>query len=355
MKAAYYHPESKGALTGIVTPMRAALDRAGVDVVDVVHADGDDQGRPGENHRDEKAMAEMIERFAGFDVWISEACESGLSDPLGSATCKELGIPFVAVEPDTRIVVNDLKDAALEIATQADHIITTSSSMARFMQELERSDLTLLQTFIDVDPFRAAYKARELHKSRIASMLRLPKGSTWLLTDMPMEAGDSRLSYEWLAVALSRLIMMDWRLIVTSSGGASSEVKECMSRLPQDRIRYCEWTSLSDFAATCVSCDLYIWPAISDSHTGALLEAQSSGLPVVAGRDGRTEDRVIDGQTGRLTPMGNTESFANAINFLLRHRHFLRSFSDCAVDTATSRHDLDTAATSLSRILSTIC
>ena len=355
MKAAYHHPDRTGELTGIVTPMRAALDRAGVDVVDVAHADADGQGRPDASHRDESAGPEMIERFAGLDVWISEACDSGLTDRLGAEACEKLGIPFVAVEPDARIVADGLEDAALQIAAQSDHIVTTSSAMARLMGKGQRDRVTLLPAFIDVGPFQAAHKARQLHKSRAASMLRLPEDSPWLLTDMPMEADDSLQSYEWLALALSRLIMLDWRLIVISSGSASAEVKERMSRLPLDRIRFQEQASLSDFAAMCVSCDLYVWPGITHSHAGALLEAQASGLPVVAGRKSSTEDRVIDGQTGRLTPVGNAESFANAINFLLRQRHFLKSFSECAIDTATTKHDLDTAATNLSKLLAEIC
>jgi glycosyltransferase involved in cell wall biosynthesis len=355
MKAAYHHPQIAAEQTSVLTPMRAALDRAEIDVVDVVYEDPGGSGRSDAGHRDSTAVGEMTERFANIDVWISEACDSGATDRLGLQVCTELDIPFVAVEPDARIAANNLRDAALQIAAQADHIVTTSSTMARFMEQLKRGSLTLLPPFIDVAPFRAAYKARELHKSRFASMLRLPEGAPWILTGMPMGADNSLRSYEWLAESLSRLIMMDWRLIIIASGGASAEAKERLLRLPHDRIRYCQPTSLSDLAAICVSCDLYVWPAISDFHTGALLEAQSSGLPVIAGRDDNTEDRVIDGQTGRLTPIGNVESFANAINFLLRHRQFLKAFSDCAVDTATKKHDLDTAATSLSSILSKIC
>ena len=347
MKAAYYHPDKLAESPSAKTPMRAALDCAGIDVLDISYSDtGGDVAN---------ISSAAMGKAAGIDVWISEACAADQMDRLGPHACKELGIPFVIVEPDVGIAAEDQRDTALEIVGQASHIITTSSATARYLEDLKPKGLTLLSTFVDTGPFLAAHKVRELHKSRFASTLRLAETLPWLLTDGAMNDGDSLRSYEVLSVALSRLVMMDWTLIVVASGNAMPEVRRIMLSLPQDRIRYYGATSLSDFAALCVSCDLYVWPAVGDSSPGSLLEAQSSGLPVVAGRHDSTEDRVIDGRTGRLTPIENAESFAGAISFLLRQPCFIRSFGEGARDTISSQHHLDIAAGRLVKVLADVC
>jgi glycosyltransferase involved in cell wall biosynthesis len=333
MKAAYDHPDISSRSAGLKTPLRAALDTAGIDVV----------------------AADDVVDIRNVDIWISEGCGAGATNLAGAEACRELGIPFVVAEPDTKIAINDDRDAALQIAGQATLIVTTSSATARYFANLKSDSVTLLSAFVDVDPFRAAYKIRQSHKSQLASNLRLPESSPWLLTDGAMEPGGGLQSYEVLARALSRLALLDWRLIVIARGKAMAEAKEPLLRLPQERIRYCEPLPEPDFAALCVSCDMYLWPAIGDSATCSLLAAQACGVPVIAGRTEDTEDRVIDGQTGRLTPIGNAESFANAVSFLLRHPNFRQSFSEEARDMVYSQFNLDKAASRLREVLVTLC
>ena len=313
--------------------MRAALDKAGIDVVDV-----DD-----------------VVDINNVDIWVSEACGAGATDLAAAQACRDLGIPFVVAEPNTKIAINDDRDAASQISGQATLIVTTSSVTAHYFESIRPGSITLLPAFFDVDPFRAAHKIRPLHKPRLAPTLQLPESSPWLLTDGEMETGDSLQSYEVLVRALSRLPMLDWRLIVIASGNAKSEAKELLLHLPQDRIRFCEPMLVQEFAALCASCDMYVWPAIGDSSPGSLLAAQAGGVPVVAGCKADTEELVVDGRTGRLTPMGNAESFANAVSFLLRHPDFRQSFSEEARDMVKSKFDMDAAARKLREIFTALC
>ena len=47
------------------------------------------------------------------------------------------------------------------------------------------------------------------------------------------------------------------------------------------------------------ACDLLVWPAVREAYGMALLEAQASGLPVLAGRDPRRVAAILaDGETG---------------------------------------------------------
>ena len=51
-------------------------------------------------------------------------------------------------------------------------------------------------------------------------------------------------------------------------------------------------------AAALADSDLFVWPAINEAFGMALLEAQASGLPVVAGASGGVRGIVADRETG---------------------------------------------------------
>ena len=59
--------------------------------------------------------------------------------------------------------------------------------------------------------------------------------------------------------------------------------------------------------------DLYVWPALREAWGMTLLEAQASGLPVVAGAEGGVPAVVADGVTGLSTPPGDVAAFRAAI------------------------------------------
>ena len=60
--------------------------------------------------------------------------------------------------------------------------------------------------------------------------------------------------------------------------------------------------------------DIFLWPAIDEAYGMAILEAQSFGLPVIAGNSGGVSDIVRDNITGKLTKLGDTPAFLNAIH-----------------------------------------
>jgi N-acetyl-alpha-D-glucosaminyl L-malate synthase BshA len=72
-------------------------------------------------------------------------------------------------------------------------------------------------------------------------------------------------------------------------------------------------------------CDLFLLPSETESFGMAALEAMTSEVPVIATRAGGLPEVVIDGETGYLLPVGDTQAMAaRAIEILsddpLRHR-----------------------------------
>lgn len=83
----------------------------------------------------------------------------------------------------------------------------------------------------------------------------------------------------------------------------------------------------------------------------AMLEAQASGLPVVAGREGGVTDIVQDGVTGMLTDPRDPIALASAIADLLDHRTKREAMSLAAARFVEKDHSLDRASALLDKAL----
>jgi glycosyltransferase involved in cell wall biosynthesis len=68
--------------------------------------------------------------------------------------------------------------------------------------------------------------------------------------------------------------------------------------------------------------DIFVLPALYENFPFAILEAQSTGLPVVSTRVGGIPELVIDSQSGLLTEPGDHEQLADAIARLLQDSSF---------------------------------
>jgi glycosyltransferase involved in cell wall biosynthesis len=80
--------------------------------------------------------------------------------------------------------------------------------------------------------------------------------------------------------------------------------------------------------------DIFFSSSMAEGFAYAILEAGSAGLPIVATPVGGTPEIIIHGTTGLLVPPGNSATFANAFEQLLRDES-LREKLGIAVRTRT--------------------
>lgn len=93
--------------------------------------------------------------------------------------------------------------------------------------------------------------------------------------------------------------------------------------------------------------DVMAHAARVDNAPLVVIEAQACGLPVVASRVGGIPEHVIDGQTGRLVPPGDSEALAAALQAVLSDHRQATELAKAALERVKARHDIRAQAREL--------
>ncbi|HZK90809.1 MAG TPA: glycosyltransferase family 4 protein [Stellaceae bacterium] len=278
-------------------------------------------------------------------LWFTYHLYYKAPDWLGPAISAALGIPYVVAEASFAAKRAggpwDFGHRAVEQALRcADRVIGLNTAdrdgVAPLLAHPER--IVALAPFLDARPYAAA---------------REPASPPRLITVAMMRSGDKLASYRVLGAALASLLDRPWTLDVVGDGPARGEVEAALAPLGE-RVRFVGAAAESGVAARLAAADLCVWPAINEAFGMALLEAQASGLAVVAGDSGGVGDVVADGATGLLAPPGDAVAFAAAVRALLDDPLRRVAFGAAARDKIRREHDLPAAARRLAEIVDSL-
>jgi glycosyltransferase involved in cell wall biosynthesis len=279
------------------------------------------------------------------DLWFTYHLYHKAPDWLGPAIAGRLDIPYVVAEASFApkqaggpYVLGH--DAVREALQRADLVLGLNPADAECVRPL----LAGADRYVALAPFLDAslYPVAALRQ----------EGPLRMLTAAMMRSDQKRESYLLLAEALAAL-SGDWTLEIVGGGPAEAEIRSAFARFGT-RIVFAGILDPDALRSRYAEADLFVWPAVKEAWGMALLEAQASGLPVVAGRSGGIPDIVNDGETGVLAPEGDVPAFAAAIGALAANRRKLASMSAAARANILVAHDLPSAAQTLDRHLSAL-
>jgi glycosyltransferase involved in cell wall biosynthesis len=276
-----------------------------------------------------------------FDLWFTYHSWYRKPDWLGPAVTQAIGIPYVIAEashsPRRSQGPTRLGHRAAEHAIAVANLVLTLSprDIAGVKSRLRPGAHQLpLAPFVDAAPFAAAAAARTANDPPV------------LLSVGMMRQRDKLDSYRVLAKAFTLLKDRPWRAVLVGDGPARAEVEASMAPLGS-RVRFLGAVPRERLPAVYSAADLYLWPAINEAYGMAFLEAQASGLPVVAGRTGGVPAVVADGISGILTPIGDACAFAAAVGHLLDDSAERARLSAGASRRVAQHHDEQAAARAL--------
>lgn len=303
----------------------------------------------------QRLAARLLQRYARVDArpdaWITYHLYYKAPDWIGPHVAAALGIPYLAVEashaPKRAGGPWDLGHRAVEHAVrQAARVVCLNPNDRACLEPLAPGRIVLLPPFLDPAP----YAPQPSLRADLGKRHGLPDDEPWLLAVGMMRTGDKLASYRQLAEALGRLTDRPWRLLVVGDGPAAPDVRTALARL-EPRTTWLGVLDEAVLANTYQAADLLVWPAVREAFGMALLEAQASGLPVVAGKTDGVPAVVSDGETGLLPPPGDTRAFADAIAALLDDPARREAMGQAARARVLRHHSLEAAARQLDRIL----
>jgi glycosyltransferase involved in cell wall biosynthesis len=166
---------------------------------------------------------------------------------------------------------------------------------------------------LDLDPMIAAPARR--------GELRRELG---LAADVPLVGIVARLvpvkAHETFLQAVRAIapVRPDAVFLVVGDGERRSALEAMVRELGlAGRVRFLGWRA--DLDRLYADLDVVVLTSKNEGSPVALIEAMAAGRPVVSTRAGGVEDVVVDGETGRVVPVGDDAAVARAILDLLEH------------------------------------
>jgi len=304
-------------------------------------------------------VARVRERPPGErpQVWFTYHLYHKAPDWIGPRIARALGIPYVVAEASVAAKRAGGPwglghEAAIAALARAAAVISLNPvDEAGIVPHVAApTRLHRLKPFLDARDYRAAARVRASNRTVAMQRFGLDTSVPWLLAVAMMRPGDKLESYKVLGEALQPLLGQRWSLLVAGDGPAAADVRTALAPLGE-RVHYAGALPESQLVSLYAAADLCVWPAVNEAYGMALLEAQASGLPVVAGASGGVGGIVADRRTGMLVPPRDPAALTAALQPLLDDPATRRAMSQAALAKVAAEHDLPAASSALDGIL----
>ncbi|MEO1720318.1 MAG: glycosyltransferase family 4 protein [Pseudomonadota bacterium] len=271
-------------------------------------------------------------------------------DDIGPAVADALNIPYVLVEashaPRRQNGPWHAWQSASDRAIQAARaILNFTQRDATGIARNVATDATLIDfpPFLDTSPFQQRNTVPDTNPSPTTPMR--------LITVAMMRAGDKRDSYRALGSALEHIADRNWHIDIIGHGAARTEITDDFAWLNDGRVNFLGARTPDEVTARMWGSDVFVWPGLGEAFGMAYLEAQASGLPVVAFETAGVPAVVRTGVTGILTPAMDTRAYADAIAVLIDDPELRKRLGEQARDHVIRAHGLPRAAAQLDTVL----
>ncbi|WP_286238810.1 glycosyltransferase family 4 protein [Neptuniibacter halophilus] len=288
------------------------------------------------------------------DLWFTYHLYYKAPDLIGPHICRALNIPYLIAEASWSekratgewACFHQQVEAAL---ARADGIYTLNPvdrlELSRFYQ---RTRPEMLQRMYDLPAFIDPPAVTSLSRQAIAARFQLDPALPWLITVAMMRPGDKMESY----TLLSRVLQQSharFNLLVVGDGVCGAEVRSLLGSDP--RVRFAGKLDNPELFRMFNEFSVNLWPAVNEAIGLNFVEAQSQGVAIIAGRERGVHSVVADGQSGILTPPGDTAAMALALDQLLADPQRLQRYRRHAADYIQQQHSLNSTTARLNETL----
>ena len=179
-----------------------------------------------------------------------------------------------------------------------DKIQAISKYLAQRAKNFGAKDIEVIPNGINLEQFNPALRDKQKHRIICVAHLRKKKGHKYLINSMPK--------------ILEKF--PDAKLVLTGEGPERKNLESEIKSLElKESIELKGKLNAEQVQRELSSAEAFVLPSIFEGQGIAILEAQASGVPVIASDTGGIPDIIEDGKTGILVEPKNSEQIANAV------------------------------------------
>ncbi len=295
----------------------------------------------------------------GADLWFTYHLYYKANDWFGPEAAALLGVPYIIAEasfaPKRAEGPWELSHRRVAYCVNAaTAILCLNPNDVACLEPItnDPGKLILFPPFVDTEPYRGSSERRDAARMRLSKVLGIPSTAVWLIAVGMMREGEKTASYLNLAQALAQFRPdRDWRLLVVGDGPARDLIYSTLQTSTMGRVTFAGERGEADLAEFYAAADIMVWPAHGEAFGMAMLEAQASGLPVVAGRTGGVPAVVEDGHSGTLVQLGDATAFAKAIEVLVQDEERRKAYAVAARKRVEEKQSMEAASLRLQAIM----
>ena len=210
-------------------------------------------------------------RLEGWQAWVTYHNYYKAPDLIGPQVAQRLGIPYLLIETSrARSRLTGPWSQFAEAAERASDAANVIFYLTQHDAEAIERDRPDAQHLIHLPPFLA-------HETLPAPS----SGDGPMLVAGMLRHGDKFESYKIIAETLATLPPHGWSLNIAGDGPARPEVEALMSAFGP-AVTFLGQLDRTSMARAYRDASLFFWPGVNEAFGLVYLEAQASGLPVVA-------------------------------------------------------------------------
>ncbi len=157
-----------------------------------------------------------------------------------------------------------------------------------------------------------------------------------------------------LIEALAGLQALDWELVIVGDGPRrETYAAQAAAAGLEQRVRFAGWLSGEALEKAYARANLFVFPSRHEGMPNAVLEAMSSGLPVIGSQIAGNEELIDPGVTGVLVPTEDVPALRDALAVLVADAVLRRTMGQAARRRVEMSFTWRAAAEQYLQILST--
>ena len=144
-------------------------------------------------------------------------------------------------------------------------------------------------------------------------------------------------------------------LTVLGAGVSEDAVRRAFPEAVRQRIRCAEAGTEGETAAVLASCDVYVLPSLFEGTPLTLMEAMTSGLPIVTTATCGMADVIQNGRNGLLIPIRSPQAIVTATERLLSDAGLRAALGKAARDDALRHYTWEQVARPVEEVYMRLC